>query len=100
MAESMTTEQQVAEKTMEAEKRGMERVREGEPTKALLEAGETAPSTLYAYLAGASVLLSAILFFTRKSKDWSLFIGQWAPTFLALGLFTKLLKPSKEQPQM
>ncbi|EFH89661.1 hypothetical protein [Ktedonobacter racemifer] len=40
-----------------------------------------------------SIVASAFLFSTKK-RDWSLFVGQWPPTFLLFGLFHKLLKPS------
>jgi len=40
-----------------------------------------------------SIVTSMILFFGRKRQE-SLFVGQWAPTFLLFGLFHKLLKPS------
>jgi hypothetical protein len=96
MAEAMETEQQVAEQTRRAAQHGIERMREGEPTKSIMEMQEMIPSPIYAYAAGASVLASALLFFTRRSKDWALFVGQWAPTILAMGLFYKALKPSRE----
>jgi hypothetical protein len=41
----------------------------------------------------ASIIGSMVLFFAHKRQE-SLFIGQWAPTFLLFGLFHKLLKPS------
>lgn len=99
MAEAMTKEQQMAEKTREAAQKGVERVREGEPTQAVMEIQEAIPTAAYAYAAGASILASAALFSSRKTRDWSLFVGQWAPTFLLMGIFYKLLRPSKEQPQ-
>lgn len=41
-----------------------------------------------------SIICSATLFLSGK-RDWSLFVGQWPPTFLLFGLFHKLLKPSR-----
>lgn len=95
MAEAMTREQQAVKETVRAAKRGVERAAEGEPTQGMMEAQERMPSALYAIGAGASILASLILF-TRKSRDWSLFVGQWAPTFLLMGIFYKLIMPSKE----
>lgn len=47
------------------------------------------------YLASLiSILSSMALFFARKRQE-SIFVGQWAPTFLLLGLFHKLLKPAR-----
>ena len=42
----------------------------------------------------ASVITSATLFLVGK-RDWSIFVGQWPPTFLLFGLFHKILRPSK-----
>jgi hypothetical protein len=98
MAESMTREKQAVQETGRAAKRAVERVAEGEPTQGMMEAQERVPSSVYAIGAGASILASMILFLTRK-KDWSIFVGQWAPTILLMGIFYKLLKPSKEMPQ-
>ncbi len=58
---------------------------------------ETAPSQTFYGLTFASIVLSAILFlFGRRTT--ALFVGEWAPTFLLLGLTSKLLRPSQEQP--
>ena len=97
MAKAMTKEQQVVEETAKAAKRGAQRLAEGEPMQAAMEVQELIPAPLYAYAAGASILASMLLFFLRKNKDWALFVGQWAPTFLAMGAFFKLLRPSREQ---
>ena len=98
MAEAMTKEKQAVKETAEAAKRGVERVKEGEPTQGMMEAQEKIPSAAYSIAAGASILASLILFL-RQRKDWSLFVGQWAPTFLLMGIFYKLLKPSREMQQ-
>ncbi len=96
MAETMTREQKAAKETTQAARRGAQLVREGEPAQAAMEAQEMIPSSVFAYAAGASILASLVLFFTRDRKDWSLFVGQWAPMFLLTGVFYKLLRPSKE----
>ena len=49
----------------------------------------------YAWLALGSILLSAFLFLSGR-RNWSLFVGQWPPTFLATALFFRLLHPSRE----
>jgi hypothetical protein len=45
------------------------------------------------FLAGAciSMILSMVLFIKDKKHE-SLFVGQWAPTFLILGIYRKLLR--------
>lgn len=96
MAEAMTKEKETAQRTQEAVKRGVQRATEMEPTQAVTEFSEKLPTTAFAIAAGASILASAILF-GRKQRDWAIFVGEWAPTFLITGLFYKLLMPSKEK---
>jgi hypothetical protein len=52
------------------------------------------PQEVWYWAALGSVIASATLFAFNK-RDWSLFVGQWPPTFLLFGLFHKLLKPSR-----
>jgi hypothetical protein len=49
------------------------------------------PSDLFLYAAGASIATSLTLKIMGRSKD-ALFVGQWAPTFLVLGLYNKMVK--------
>jgi len=49
------------------------------------------PSDLFLWAAGGSIIGSLILQCTGR-KEESLFVGQWAPTFLILGLYNKLVK--------
>ncbi len=51
------------------------------------------PEEVWYWAALGSVVASAILFLAGK-KDWSIFVGQWPPTFLLFGLFHKLIQPS------
>ena len=48
------------------------------------------PGEVWYWAALGSIVVSAILFASNK-RDWSIFVGQWPPTFLLLGLFHKLL---------
>jgi hypothetical protein len=52
------------------------------------------PEEVWYWAALGSIIVSATLFVLNK-RDWSLFVGQWPPTFLLFGLFHKLLKPSR-----
>ncbi|MBA3912468.1 MAG: hypothetical protein H0X25_01100 [Acidobacteriales bacterium] len=36
---------------------------------------------------GASLILKAV-----QQDEWALFVGQWAPTFLILGVYNKMVK--------
>ncbi len=52
------------------------------------------PTQIWYWAALGSVLASATLFIVNK-RDWSVFVGQWSPTFLLFGLFHKLVQPSR-----
>ena len=60
----------------------------------VLSAPEKAPSWFYMGMAAGSIVFSLILY-GFKRKDDAIFVGHWAPTFLALGLFAKLLRINK-----
>lgn len=49
------------------------------------------PSDMFLWLAMGSIAASATLHM-MGNKQASLFVGQWAPTFLILGLYNKLVK--------
>lgn len=49
------------------------------------------PGEVWYLAAIGSVLASAVLFASNR-RDWSLFVGQWPPTFLLFGLFHKLMR--------
>ena len=49
------------------------------------------PSDIFLWAAFASIGGSLFLQMSGK-KEESLFVGQWAPTFLILGLYNKLVK--------
>jgi hypothetical protein len=51
------------------------------------------PPQVWYWGALSSIVVSAAFFIAGK-RDWSIFIGQWPPAFLLLGLFHKLLAPS------
>lgn len=49
------------------------------------------PSDVWLWAAGASIAGSLFLQISGK-RDESLFVGQWAPTFLLLGIYNKIVK--------
>jgi hypothetical protein len=49
------------------------------------------PSDVFLWLAAGSIATSATLKIMGRSHD-ALFVGQWAPTFLILGLYNKIVK--------
>ena len=60
-----------------------------------LEGMEKLPTSVYYGGVLGSILLSAGLFLSGKRLA-GIFVGLWAPTILNLGLYNKLLRPSKE----
>ena len=49
------------------------------------------PSDTFLWLAAGSIATSATLKIMGRDRD-ALFVGQWAPTFLILGLYNKIVK--------
>jgi hypothetical protein len=50
------------------------------------------PGYVWYWAAVASIVVSASLFLMGR-RDWSIFVGQWPPTFLLFGLYHKLVSP-------
>jgi hypothetical protein len=70
-----------------------ENIQEGEVTKLIEKQTAKIPSTVYLGLAVGSMALSlTFAIFGGKSKGWANFVGQWAPSFLILGLYNKIVK--------
>lgn len=65
---------------------------EGQFTKAIEEQTSKIPSAAYLAVAGGAIALSLGLFATQERKSIANFVGMWAPTFLLLGLYNKLVK--------
>jgi hypothetical protein len=55
------------------------------------------PSDLFLWAAGASIAGSLLLQCSGR-KEESLFVGQWAPTLLILGLYNKIVKLAGSDP--
>lgn len=68
-----------------------ERPREGQTTKAIERATGRIPSSTFLWLASGSIAASLALQMSGR-REMSLFVGQWAPTFLLLGIYNKLVK--------
>ena len=56
------------------------------------------PEEVWYWAALGSIIVSASLFLMGK-RDWSMFVGQWPPTFLLFGLFHHMLRPSNYSPR-
>jgi hypothetical protein len=64
---------------------------EGMVARAIEQQTARLPSDLFLWAAGGSIATSLTLKMMGKHHD-ALFVGQWAPTFLILGLYNKLVK--------
>jgi hypothetical protein len=64
---------------------------EGMVARAIEQQTAKLPSDTFLWLAGASIATSLGLKVAGKNHE-ALFVGQWAPTFLILGLYNKLVK--------
>ena len=64
---------------------------EGMVARTIEEQTAKLPSDTFLWLALGSIGASLTLKLSGRDKD-ALFVGQWAPTFLILGLYNKLVK--------
>jgi hypothetical protein len=64
---------------------------EGPVARAIEQQTAKLPSDTFLWLAGGSIAASLVLKLTGRDRD-AVFVGQWAPTFLILGLYNKLVK--------
>jgi hypothetical protein len=65
--------------------------REGSIARAIEQQTAKLPSDALLWAAGASIATSLILKLLDRHHE-ALFVGQWAPTILILGLYNKLVK--------
>lgn len=65
--------------------------KEGPVAAAIEEYTARIPSDMYLWAALGSMAVSATLKVLRKDEE-ALFVGQWAPSFLLLGVYNKLVK--------
>ena len=65
--------------------------REGPVARMIEEQTAKLPSDTFLWAAGGSIL-GSLMFQMMGQEKKAFFIGQWAPTFLILGLYNKLVK--------
>jgi hypothetical protein len=70
---------------------------EGSVAKSIDQQTAKLPSDLFLWAAIGSIAASATLHLPGN-KNGSVFVGQWAPTFLILGLYNKLVKQLGSDP--
>lgn len=64
---------------------------EGETARAIEEQTAKLPSDVYLW-AAMGAIAGSLTFHMMGNRHTGLFVGQWAPTFLILGLYNKLVK--------
>jgi hypothetical protein len=64
---------------------------EGVVAKTIEQQTAKLPSDTFLWMAGGSIAVSLALKSLGRDHE-ALFVGQWAPTFLILGLYNKLVK--------
>ena len=64
---------------------------EGTVAKTIEDQTAKLPSDTFLWLAIGSMIVSATMQFAGK-KHGSVFVGQWAPSFLLFGVYNKLVK--------
>lgn len=65
--------------------------REGIVARTIEEQTAKLPSDTFLWLAGASIATSLTLKIMGRERD-AVFVGQWAPAFLLLGVYNKIVK--------
>ncbi len=67
----------------------------GGPITEMIAEQKVVPSDIFLAAAGASIIGSLVLKLMGH-RHTSLFVGQWAPTFLLVAIYQKLAKATKE----
>ena len=65
--------------------------REGSVARSIEQQTAKIPSDIFLWAALGSIAGSLVLLITGNTKRAN-FVGQWAPTFLCLGIYNKLVK--------
>lgn len=81
----------MSQATMMHESVDTEQHNEGRIAKAIEQQTVKLPSDLFLWAAGGSIL-GSLAFQLAGDEKKAAFVGQWAPTFLILGLYNKLVK--------
>ena len=65
--------------------------RETDASHLIEDATTKVPADTFMWLAGGSIAASLTLKLLGRDRD-ALFVGQWAPTFVALGIYNKVAR--------
>ena len=67
------------------------------PQNVVFKALDAVPGQVW-YIAGVLSILASAYFQLTDRKQLALFVGQWPPTFFAVGIYHKLVRPGNEDP--
>jgi hypothetical protein len=76
---------------LEPEREAREEHREGPVARSIEQRTAQLPSDVFLWAALGSITASLTMRLNGKANG-ALFVGQWAPTFLLLGIYNKLVK--------
>lgn len=65
--------------------------RETDPAHLIEDVTTKFPSDTFMWLAGGSILVSLTLKLMGRDRD-ALFVGQWAPSFIAMAIYDKVAR--------
>jgi len=65
------------------------------PQNAIFKVLDTVPGQLW-YILGVASIVASLVFQLAGKKNWADFVGKWPPTFFAVGLYHKLVRPGQE----
>lgn len=92
-ANNMTNVKQTAKKlSRKADRVFGGEVKEGVTTKAIEHQTGKLPSLTWLNLAIGSMAASAIILAKSERKEFANFVGLWAPCFMLIGVYNKLVK--------
>lgn len=93
----MAAVETMQERTKAVINKAEETIRELEETVQSMPSKPEMSSSPWLLGAALGSIAIAISLFARKKKEDAMFVGLWAPTFLALGLFRDVLKIRRKQ---
>jgi hypothetical protein len=65
------------------------------PQNIVFQALDNVPGQFW-YLCGIGTIATSLALQLAGQKNWADFVGKWPPTFFAIGLYHKLIRPGNE----
>ena len=71
------------------------RNRQQNPQNIVFQVLDSVPGQFW-YLCGIGSIAASLVLQLSGQKNWADFVGKWPPTFFAIGLYHKLVRPGQE----